>query len=142
MEAIANEARIDAPPRKVYEALSTETGYRGWWTKDCDVDAREGGEAEFRFNQGQVAMKFRFDRLNPEKTVRMTCVGNTNNPEWQGTKLTFDLQPQGGGGGTEVRFRHDGWAGKSDCYNQCVGGWDHFMKSIKGYVETGTGAPF
>jgi uncharacterized protein YndB with AHSA1/START domain len=141
MEAITNEVRIDSATSKVYQALSTKEGFRGWWTGDCDVDARQGGEAEFRFNQGQVAMRFRFDRLDPEKAVRMTCVGNTNNEEWQGTTLSFDLEPQGGGA-TEVRFRHDGWTRKSDCYNQCVGGWDHFMKSLKSYVETGTGAPF
>ena len=141
MEAITNEARIDASPSKVYEAISTHDGFRGWWTKDCDVDAREGGEAEFRFDQGKVAMRFRFDRLDPGKAVRMTCIGNKNNEEWQGTTLSFDLEPQGGSA-TTVHFRHDGWARKSQCYDQCVGGWSHFMNSLKGYVETGTGAPF
>jgi len=141
MEAITNEVRIDSTASKVYQALSTQEGFRGWWTTDCDVDAREGGEAEFRFNQGQVAMRFRFDRLDRDKAVRMTCIGHKNNEEWQGTTLSFDLEPQGAEA-TEVRFRHDGWARKSDCYDQCVGGWDHFMKSLKGYVETGTGAPF
>jgi len=140
MENIANEVKIDAVPSKVYDALSTEEGYRGWWTKDCDVDPRPGGEAEFRFNEGQVAMRFRFDALDPESGVRMTCIGHKNNDEWQGTKLRFDLAPQDGG--THVRFRHDGWDRKSDCYEQCVQGWAHFMTSLKGYVETGTGAPF
>ena len=28
---------LSAPPAKVYEALATEKGVKGWWTPDCEV---------------------------------------------------------------------------------------------------------
>jgi hypothetical protein len=38
-------------------------------------------------------------------------------------------------------LHHAGWREKSPVYDMCVGGWKHFMASLKAYVETGKGTP-
>ena len=37
MNAIKDEIRIDAPAGKVYEALTRQAGYRGWWNAAAEV---------------------------------------------------------------------------------------------------------
>ena len=34
-----------------------------------------------------------------------------------------------------------GFPASSACYEECVGGWKHFLGSLKTYLETGTGTP-
>lgn len=139
METIVQSTEISASPGKVYEAIKTTEGNRGWWTRDCEVGQAVGDRAVFRFDAGKTVMKFRVDALEPGHLVEWTCTGHEGNPEWQGTKVSFRLIPTGAG--TRVDFAHTGWREKSRCYEMCVGGWTHFMGSLKSYVETGAGTP-
>jgi uncharacterized protein YndB with AHSA1/START domain len=144
MENISSTVEIAAAPSKVYEAITTPAGNRGWWTSDCEVGSRVGEQATFRFNPmgggaGTIEMRFRIDKLERDRAVEWTCVGQMNNPEWQDTKVTFGLAPSGDG--TRVEFLHSGWRERSKVYDACVGGWTHFLASLKSYVEIGKGTP-
>jgi uncharacterized protein YndB with AHSA1/START domain len=138
MERISTQRNIQASPSKVQQALTSQTGLRGWWTGDCEV---KGDEATFRFAKegGVMELRFRVDEAKPD-SVKWTCVAQQNNPEWEGTQVSFSLSPTHDG--TRVDFNHLGWPKKSQVYEMCVGGWDHFMNSLKSYVETGKGTPF
>jgi uncharacterized protein YndB with AHSA1/START domain len=145
MESITTAVDITASPAKIYEALTTTAGQRGWWTTDCEVGSKVGDEAVFRFNPmaggtGTIEMRFRIDALVPGEKVEWTCIGEKNNPEWQGTRISFRLR-SAGGGKTSLDFAHTGFASKSPVYQACVQGWQHFMQSLKQYAETGTGTP-
>jgi uncharacterized protein YndB with AHSA1/START domain len=144
MESINTTVDIAAAPAKIYEALTTTAGIKGWWTNDCQVGSQTGEEAAFRFNPmgsggGMMEVRFRLDRLAPGEAVQWTCIGQQNNPDWQGTQVTFKLRGQGGR--TTLDFAHTGFAAKTPTYQACIAGWNHFMASLKQYVETGTGTP-
>jgi uncharacterized protein YndB with AHSA1/START domain len=145
MEKIESTIEIAAPPAELYRALTTTEGHRGWWTTDCAVGGAVGEDAVFRFDPmgdggGDVTeMRFRIDRLEPDRSVAMTCVGQKNNPDWQDTRLTFTLSPSGSG--TRVGLAHSAWRERNRVYDMCVGGWNHFLSSLKAYAETGTGTP-
>ena len=49
MPDIRHELKIDALPERVFAALSTEKGFRGWWTRDVKFEPRVGRVAEFGF---------------------------------------------------------------------------------------------
>jgi uncharacterized protein YndB with AHSA1/START domain len=49
MADIKHQISIQAAPEKVYAALATQTGLRGWWTADTKADEKTGGNAEFGF---------------------------------------------------------------------------------------------
>lgn len=139
MTTIHDEIRIAAPAAKIYDALTTQAGYRGWWNAVGEVDERAGGEARLLFQKDgtPVRMRYRIDRMTPGEGVRWTCVAH-DMESWVGTTLTWQLRS--GDGGVLVSFDHDGWSG--DPPPPVVQGWKHFLGSLKTYVETGTGMPW
>src|SRR5262249_54079207 len=103
---------------------------------DCDSAARE---ATFRFDrQGLVEVTFHLDVAEADR-VAMTCIRESNNADWLGTKLSFALVPAGDA--TRVELVHAGYPATNDHYDLCVKGWAYFLGSLKRYVETGTGEP-
>jgi uncharacterized protein YndB with AHSA1/START domain len=139
MNSIKQEVRIKAPVRKVYEALTLESAYRGWWNKAGQIAETVGGEAKLHFlKDGQpVAMRYRIDEMKPDKAVRWTCVAH-DMPSWVGTTLNWQLEERAGD--VVVAFEHTGW--KEAAPEPVVQGWRHFLGSLKSYVETGAGQPW
>jgi uncharacterized protein YndB with AHSA1/START domain len=139
MSSIKDEVRIVAPIAKVYAALVTQAGYRGWWNAVADVPEKVGGEAQLRFVKDgmPVNMRFRIDEMKPNQGVRWTCIAH-DMPSWVGTTLDWKLSE--GGGGVLVSFEHAGW--KDAAPEPVAQGWKHFLGSLKLYVETGTGQPW
>ncbi|TKA06417.1 SRPBCC family protein [Actinacidiphila oryziradicis] len=58
----------------------------------------------------------------------------------QGTRPTFTITPVDGDA-SELQFRHHGLTTELDCIEQCTRGWDHFLASLREYVEVGRGMP-
>ena len=139
MASIQDSIRIQAPLAKAMQALTTEAGYRGWWSKDCQISEKVGGQADLKFNKGGtiVRMKFRVDSIDPAGSVKWTCIGH-DLPEWIGTTLNWSVQPSGDG--VEVRLDHAGWKGTPP--EAVAQGWSHFLKSMKSYLEAGHGEPW
>lgn len=139
MSSIHDEITIDATAVKVYEALATQAGYRGWWNTVAEVPEAVGGEAQLRFvkDGNPVNMRYRIDELRPNQSVRWTCIAH-DMPSWVGTTLEWRLRDAGGK--TLVAFEHAGWTDPAPV--PVVQGWKHFLGSLKSYVETGTGQPW
>jgi len=124
---------------KVFEALTQQAGYTGWWSKDCQIAKKVGEESKLKFNKEGtiVSMRFRLDEASAKKSVRWTCVGH-DMESWIGTTLRWDLAADGPA--TEVSFEHGGW--KGDAPEPVVQGWRHFVGSLRSFVETGQGQPW
>jgi uncharacterized protein YndB with AHSA1/START domain len=139
MNSIKDEVRIQATAGNVYEALTRQAGYRGWWNAVAEVDESVGGHATLRFvKDGQpVNMRFRIDDMHANDHVRWTCVSH-DMPSWIGTSLTWTLKDAGGT--VAVSLEHSGWTGKAP--ETVAHGWRHFLGSLKQYVETGVGQPW
>jgi uncharacterized protein YndB with AHSA1/START domain len=131
MAEIKHQIPIKASPQKVYAALATQTGLRGWWTADTTVDERVGGKAEFGFEKRGMVFRMSIDKLEPAKRVVWSCHGD--HPEWNGTVLTWELSPQNGG--TTLRFTQSGWKEISDFCATCNSTWGELMYRLKDYVE-------
>lgn len=131
---------VDALPSKVYAALTTEAGFRSWWTKGASVRTGLGSEAAFAFNGGEHVMSFRFTALEPNRLVALDNTGNKNNPDWNGTQLSFKLSASPSGQ-TKIELIHSGWATDAKSFDVCNDVWSHFLQSLKAYLETGAGTP-
>jgi uncharacterized protein YndB with AHSA1/START domain len=129
--------RASAP--KVFQALTEQAGYNGWWSKDCQIGRKPGDESKLKFNKDGniVSMRFRLDETAPTRSVRWTCTGH-DMPSWIGTTLKWNLLPDADE--TEVSFEHAGWQG--DAPEPVRQGWRHFLGSLRSYVETGQGQPW
>lgn len=139
MSSIKDEIRISAGAEKVYRALSTQAGYRGFWNAVAEVPETVGGEAKLKFVKDgtPVNMQFRIDEMKPNELVRWTCTGH-DMPSWVGTVLTWKIRAAGAE--SVVSFEHSGW--KDEAPEPVIQGWKHFTGSLKAYAETGTGQPW
>jgi uncharacterized protein YndB with AHSA1/START domain len=139
----ARTVEIDAPAQQVFHSLATLEGIRGWWTPTVNGDPSSGGEFTVRFEHledGEDQVKvLRVDEAAPSR-VAWTCVFDRRHPEWERTRMVFELEEAGGR--TRLEFRHEGLTPALDCYLVCEAGWDYFLASITGYVERGAGTPW
>jgi len=131
MAEIKHQIPIKAAPEKVYAALATQKGLRGWWTADTKADEKAGGEAEFGFERRGMIFRMTIEKLDPGKQVVWSCHGD--HPEWNGTRLNWQLTPQDGG--TTLRFSQSGWESITDFCASCNSTWGELMYRLKDYVE-------
>ncbi len=131
MAEIKHQIPINATPAKVYAAIATQAGLRGWWTADSTADEKVGGNAQFGFGKRATVFRMKVEKLDPGKRVVWSCHGE--DPEWTGTTLTWDLSPQRDG--TTLRFVHSGWKSFSDYCVMCNSTWGELMYRLKDYVE-------
>jgi uncharacterized protein YndB with AHSA1/START domain len=134
MHTIENTIEIAAPAHRIVEALTTQAGYRGWFTEAARV---EGTCVTFGFPRPELTrtVTFQIDHSDA-RGIAMTCTAEENNPEWRGTKLAISVE------GSRVRLVHSGYPAKDECYERCAQAWPYFLASLKSYVETGRGTPF
>jgi uncharacterized protein YndB with AHSA1/START domain len=137
MPDMYHRINIRAHPDKVYKALTTEKGLRGWWTADTIAQPKVGSIAEFGFGNHQTLFRMKIDELNPGKSVIWSCLGDVD--EWMGTRLTWSLSTSDEG--TLVQFTQTGWPGYTDRFATCNTTWGHLMYRLKAYVETGKPNP-
>jgi uncharacterized protein YndB with AHSA1/START domain len=129
---------IAAPLARVRTAITTESGYRGWWAQDTDFD---GKQATFRFSQPSDArsVTFQIGRCDASGIV-MTCIAHENNPDWLRTTLAIELGETPTG--TRVHLVHSGYPAKNEVYERCSEAWPYFLRSLASYTTTGTGEPY
>ncbi len=131
MAEIKHQIPINASPEKVYAALATQEGLRGWWTADSIADKKVGGKAEFGFDKREMVFRMTIEKLDPNKAVVWNCHGD--HPEWDGTTLTWTIAREGNA--TMLRFAQSGWKSVSDFCATCNSTWGELMYRLKNYVE-------
>lgn len=137
MADMHHEIRIDAPPERVFDALATQKGLRGWWTEDSTTGSRAGDRAEFGFDNRGTIFHMQIDELQPARRLVWTCLGDP--AEWEGTRLSWELSPAGGA--TTLHFTHGGWSSTDGYFAMCNSTWGELMYRLKAYVESGTSNP-
>ncbi|MBO6524783.1 MAG: SRPBCC domain-containing protein [Balneolaceae bacterium] len=139
---IIHEFEIKTTEKQTFDAITTEEGINGWWSKDCDIPTAEGETMRVRFTDHNVEMGFRIDELVENRKVVWTCVENPN-PAFLDTVIQFDIKKSSSG--IQFRFNHSNWDEQWDGkinFEQSKESWKHFMNSLKSYLETGTGQPW
>jgi hypothetical protein len=140
VKPITHEFSTQATAKAAYDAVATSTGIKGWWAKVGEVAEHVGGTTELRFDKGgQVAvMRFRVDLLDPNRTVRWTCVENVN-PVWPETTLTWTISDAGDH--RVVRFVHEAFKAGGPPYDMTVEGWKPFNASLESFLAGRGGSP-
>jgi uncharacterized protein YndB with AHSA1/START domain len=128
---------IDAPPQKVYQALTTQEGLASWWTDETKARPEIDSIAEFKFGD-RFHNKMRITKLEADKLVQWECL--LGHQEWVGTFLSFKLE--GVESGTNLRFCHGNWQEITDFFASCNYNWGYYLSSLNKYCESGQGFPF
>jgi uncharacterized protein YndB with AHSA1/START domain len=131
--------RVKARPGVLFDALTTVSGLSSWWTRSTG-SGDAGGELRFFFDTPQPCV-MRVDQAARPTTVRWVVTDCGFLPDWVGTRPSFTLTPVDADA-TDLHFRHQGLTPELDCIEMCTRGWDHFLASLREYVETGRGLPY
>jgi uncharacterized protein YndB with AHSA1/START domain len=137
----ALEVAVQAPPERMFRALTTLDGLASWWTPIVGGTPTAGGQIQLGFPGLDEQIVLRVDVAAVPSTVTWTCLTHTGHSEWRNTTITFELFEHGRHS-CLLRFRHIGLGPALDCYLTCRRGWDHFLASLVGHAERGQGHPF
>jgi uncharacterized protein YndB with AHSA1/START domain len=135
------EIAIEAPCRRVFEALTSLEGLVGWWASSATGSGSPGAKFELGFAGLDETITWRVDTVVAPSSVAWTCLSHTGLQDWDGTKVVFELSEHDTAS-TVLKFRHIGLVPELDCYEQCHAGWEHFLPSLRAYAEQGQGTPF
>lgn len=138
MPPIRYSSYINAPPQRVYEALTKGEEWSRWFTTRATIDARPGGSYEFYWDS------FGADLVTDTLTgpVLQAEPNRVFAFKWKSglgmTTVTFNLEPRGDG--TIVQVVEEGYSfDEKDvlaCLN-CAAGWGEALTLLKYYVEHG-----
>ena len=132
---------FNAPRGRVFDAIATINGLRGWWTPITGGSPALGGQLRFEFKGLDECIIMQVERASRPGSIHWKCEMHTGLAEWHGTKVTFDLVERTAKT-CRLRFQHVGLKPKLMCYDDCRQGWEHFLASLVAYVERGQGMPF
>lgn len=137
MPDILHDLRIDAPPERVFQAVTTPEGLDRWWTLRSAGSARAGGEYELDFGPGH-RWRARVSRCvdGREFELEMTDAA----PQWIGTRIGFHLAPAPGG--THLRFHHAGWPEASENFRVSSYCWAMYLRILRRRLEHGESVPY
>jgi uncharacterized protein YndB with AHSA1/START domain len=138
MADILLQFTVNAPPDKVYAAITEEDGLEAWWTDDVTASPEVGSQAQFRFMGNQFTILMHIERLERPNAVEWS-VDEPASPEWVGTRITWDLEPSEQG--TVVHFAHRDWARTDGSFADINFNWAYYLLSLRSYLETGQGTP-
>ena len=130
------ELPCHAPRHEVFAAVATLGGLRRWWTPIVVGSVQPAGELHFGFQELDEVITMRVDEVAVPQRARWTCLTHTGAPAWTGSTITFEVEAREPDG-CVLRFEHAGVAS-----DQVAAGWNRFLNSLTGYVETGRGSPY
>jgi uncharacterized protein YndB with AHSA1/START domain len=131
--------RVNAQPDALFDALTTASGLAEWWNPATGSGAT-GGELRFIMNSPEPLV-IRVDEATRPTVVRWTVTDCPFLPDWEGTLPTFTITPVDGDT-TELHFHHRGLSQELECIDMCTRSWNHYMTSLRDYLEAGCGSPF
>jgi uncharacterized protein YndB with AHSA1/START domain len=131
--------RVKASPDALFDALTTVTGLAAWWNP-ATGSGQTGGELRFIMNAPEPLV-IHVDEATRPTSVRWTVTDCPFLPDWIGTRPTFTITPVDGDT-SELHFRHQGLSEELECIDMCTRSWNHYMTSLRDYLEVGRGSPF
>jgi uncharacterized protein YndB with AHSA1/START domain len=130
--------RVSASPGALFDALTSVVGLAAWWVP---VTGSGDADGELRFNMNSPEpLVIRVDEATRPTTVRWTVTECSFLTDWVGTRPVFTITSVDGDG-SELHFRHRGLTPELDCIEMCTNGWNHYLASLRDYVESGHGSP-
>jgi uncharacterized protein YndB with AHSA1/START domain len=127
---------INAPPDDVFDALTTPEAFAHWWVPAGGSGAT-GEELVIHF--GETRAIFRVKETVPASEVRWEVLTCEIEHDWDGTEISFDLEPTPNGG-TRIDFRHHGLTPQLVCFEMCQSGWTQALGGLLNYVEGSSAA--
>ncbi len=123
---------VDAPPDRVFPAISDPSGLDEWWSAESSGRAAAGELYHLGFGPGYDWVA-RVTECAVPSLFELEFVAADS--DWTGTVVRFDLAPEGRG--TLVEFSHRGWAEANEHFTTSAFCWAMYLRIMKRFVEAG-----
>jgi uncharacterized protein YndB with AHSA1/START domain len=137
MAKTSHKINIKAPRDRIFQAISTAEGLKGWYTPHVEGEVGKSREATFRFT-GREPFRWKFVELTPDSRARWECVEGPGAAT--GTTVTFRLSDSGDDR-VVVECDQEGWPEGHEALATCNTFWGILMGKLRDYPETSTPAP-
>jgi uncharacterized protein YndB with AHSA1/START domain len=136
MSRTSHKITINAPKSRVFEALSTKDGLKGWYTPQVEGEVREGETVVLGFKD-EVPFHWRFVEVASPTRIKWECVEGPGAAA--GTRVDFRLSDRDGR--TTVECDHDGFRETDKALRSCNTLWGILMGRLRDYAETAKRTP-
>lgn len=121
---------------QVLAALTDPDQILAWWTSFTSAE-RAGDEIRLFMNRSTAPLVLQVRRPSAHE-VAWAVTSCDFLADWVGTTPTFTVSAAADGS-SDVTFHHVGLGPALECFEQCRAGWDHFLPSLRRYLDTGVG---
>jgi uncharacterized protein YndB with AHSA1/START domain len=130
---------IDAPPAKVWWALTDPAGMAGWWSTKVDSPAVAVGAVTHWTFQEDFNPVMEVTALDPQSELGWRCIGGHD--PWKDNTFRFQLEGLDDGR-TRLRFWQD-YAVEldDDAYGVYNFNWGYYLESLRLLCVNGAGKP-
>lgn len=132
MADINHEIKIQAPPDKVFKALSTLAGLKAWHTTQVEGKPELNGILSFS-GEGKPTFRWKVIQFEPAKTVAWECIEGPGDSV--GTQAIYTIS-QTEDNRTLVELSHNSWPDQQGNFRKCNTLWGVLLHHLKKYVET------
>ena len=133
---------VEASADKVFKCINN---VKGWWSENLKGDS-ENQDGVFTIDfGGDIFVTHKLVEVVPNKKVVWLVTDCylswlKDKSEWTNTKVVFNISTEGNL--TTIHFTHIGLVPQVECYNDCVKGWEQYIKgSLQKLITEGEGQP-
>lgn len=137
MPGIYHDVTINAPPERVFAAVTHPEELNQWWTLHCEGRPESG--ARYRFYFGPQYNWYAAVKACAENHM-IDWHFTQAQEDWNGTSLRFEVAEVNGD--TLLRLEHRLWVECSDHFRRTSYCWAQYLRLLKIYVEEGIVTPY
>jgi hypothetical protein len=120
--------QVNVPLQAAFESISQHIPQ--WWTANFEGCSEREGD-QFTVTFGETFSTFVVSELIPDRRiVWLTKDCNLHflrdKQEWKDTQIVWEFQE--GDEGVRLTMTHVGLNETKECFTDCTGGWDHYVK--------------
>ncbi|HEY4324313.1 MAG TPA: hypothetical protein VGN20_10010 [Mucilaginibacter sp.] len=126
------------------EAFDGINQVSGWWAANFEGNSQKLGDV-FTVHFGETCATFKIIEIVPDKKIVWLTIDSyldllKNKQEWKGTKIVWEISTENNS--TQITMTHVGLVPGIECYNDCIKGWDFYVKeSLYGFLTRDKGLP-
>jgi Activator of Hsp90 ATPase homolog 1-like protein len=130
--------------KSLTDAMKSISNVSNWWTENLEGSSKNRGDV-FTVRFGETFSTMEITEVEQDKKIvwhvtECYLQWLKDKREWKGTEMVFELSSQNNS--TQITFTHVGLAPAVECYNDCVKGWDQYIKgSLFKLITEGKGQP-
>lgn len=142
-DALLSEIHVSAPPERVFQAISDPQQLLQWWGQagvyrctGWESDLRVGGQWRshgMSADGREFSVSGEFVEIDPPRVLAYTWLASWR--EHPPTVVRWELIPSSGG--TTVRVRHSGFAGRPEAAADYQRGWPSVLGWMQSFVDKG-----